>query len=829
MADIYGNVSSAGGFDQSEIDFVTNLINSGQVSVADVAKQFGLPESIISAAYEANRPAAPAPEILQPSGSVVSGGSFGRAAPAPAPMPISIPSVSQDFALDPGVLAAPAPRTSTTTAQRAEPTGFPVVVAAPPAGGFSGNTGERAFDPRGDIFAPPDVGSGEDVFQTGLDYQDRLEEAEDEEYQAFLRGLDVAESLKSISPEGGFSPTEIDYVTQLVDSGAVSIDEVATEFGLAPAVVEAAYNANQRKPLSSPVNDLLEDWLSPTDTKNEFLEDIAAANKKVTNAMSMPITADATDSDYQTQIEENLTNISTAKQERDILVNEAIKSGLVDQGDIDEAFGPTLAETALEGLSDVLGAGTRGLYDVASNVPVVGDFLGDAVEGAADWLKNMEGTLTVNPITGTVQGTWGEVPPWMEKQTVTQVGQIPGSQTIGGVTTGTILDDFISVGRGEQDLEDVFEERGGEIASTVGIDPAIVAAAQAAGKTVKEFLEDQNAKETALAPTTEEDPKEKEKAPAVVDLSGGRDDEEPAAQEVATITPSTSDGTSLPEGVAGPLFVPDTEVTLEEVLEDPIDRTPTGREIVPGFQLPEEPVAEEVDIVEEVIKQTPTERERLPGFQLPEEPVAEEVDIVEEVIKQTPTGREIVPGFQLPEEPVVEPPVLEPPVLEEEPVVEPPVLEEEPVVEPPVVEEEPVVEPPVLEEEPVFEPPVVEEEPVVEPPVLEEEPVFEPPVLEEEPVFEPPVLEEEPATPEVPEIPTSPTMQGYRAVQTKPGGLVDIDYLYDIAGPSIFAPKMQGEAEEDVLAYLYSNLGDSGIVQDYDIEELIRLLESQRG
>ena len=57
MADIYGNVSAAWGFDQSEIEFVTNLINSGQVSVADVAKQFGLPESIISAAYEANRPA----------------------------------------------------------------------------------------------------------------------------------------------------------------------------------------------------------------------------------------------------------------------------------------------------------------------------------------------------------------------------------------------------------------------------------------------------------------------------------------------------------------------------------------------------------------------------------------------------------------------------------------------------------------------------------------------------------------------------------------------------------------------------------------------------
>ena len=621
-------------------------------------------------------------------------------------------------------------------------------------------------------------GSDSSTFFRDLDYMDMLEAAEDEE---LFRMLGVKDS--------GLTGTSKDVYDAILQASAA------------------------------------------TDTAGEYLDDVTAAQQGVDIALANLSANTGTDVTSYDPAQEAATaaaigDLTTAKENLRNIQQAALDSGLVSEQDLGAN---TLTQDILDEVGGVLGAGTRGLYDVASNVPVVGDFLGDAVEGAADWLKNMEGTLTVNPITGTVQGTWGEVPPWMEKQTVTQVGQIPGSQTIGGVTTGTILDDFISVGRGEQDLEDVFEERGGEIASTVGIDPAIVAAAQAAGKTVKEFLEDQNAKETALAPTTEEDPKEKEKAPAVVDLSGGRDDEEPAAQEVATITPSTSDGTSLPEGVAGPLFVPDTEVTLEEVLEDPIDRTPTGREIVPGFQLPEEPVAEEVDIVEEVIKQTPTERERLPGFQLPEEPVAEEVDIVEEVIKQTPTGREIVPGFQLPEEPVVEPPVLEPPVLEEEPVVEPPVLEEEPVVEPPVVEEEPVVEPPVLEEEPVFEPPVVEEEPVVEPPVLEEEPVFEPPVLEEEPVVEPPVLEEEPATPEVPEIPTSPTMQGYRAVQTKPGGLVDIDYLYDIAGPSIFAPKMQGEAEEDVLAYLYSNLGDSGIVQDYDIEELIRLLESQRG
>ena len=83
-----------------------------------------------------------------------------------------------------------------------------------------------------------------------------------------------------------------------------------------------------------------------------------------------------------------------------------------------------------------------------------------------------------------------------------------------------------------------------------------------------------------------------------------------------------------------------------------------------------------------------------------------------------------------------------------------------------------------------------------------------------------------PPQPEVPEIPQE--MQAYRAVQTKPGGLVDIDYLYDIGGQSIFAPTMEEEDKYNPLG-MYSPYAEGGIVQDYDIEELIRLLESQRG
>jgi hypothetical protein len=65
-------------------------------------------------------------------------------------------------------------------------------------------------------------------------------------------------------------------------------------------------------------------------------------------------------------------------------------------------------------------------------------------------------------------------------------------------------------------------------------------------------------------------------------------------------------------------------------------------------------------------------------------------------------------------------------------------------------------------------------------------------------------------------------------VSTKPGEKVgDLDF-YDISGPSIFQSRGE-EGEEDPLAFLYSNLGDSGIVQDYDIEELIRYLAETRG
>ena len=60
-------------------------------------------------------------------------------------------------------------------------------------------------------------------------------------------------------------------------------------------------------------------------------------------------------------------------------------------------------------------------------------------------------------------------------------------------------------------------------------------------------------------------------------------------------------------------------------------------------------------------------------------------------------------------------------------------------------------------------------------------------------------------------------------IAVKPGELVDIDYLYDIGGGSIFAPNV--EEEEDPVASLYSGYAEGGIVQNYDIEQLIKYLK----
>ena len=53
---IFGAVSAAGGFDKSEVDFITQLISSGQTTIDEVANQFGVPRDVVASAYAQNQP-----------------------------------------------------------------------------------------------------------------------------------------------------------------------------------------------------------------------------------------------------------------------------------------------------------------------------------------------------------------------------------------------------------------------------------------------------------------------------------------------------------------------------------------------------------------------------------------------------------------------------------------------------------------------------------------------------------------------------------------------------------------------------------------------------
>jgi hypothetical protein len=62
----------------------------------------------------------------------------------------------------------------------------------------------------------------------------------------------------------------------------------------------------------------------------------------------------------------------------------------------------------------------------------------------------------------------------------------------------------------------------------------------------------------------------------------------------------------------------------------------------------------------------------------------------------------------------------------------------------------------------------------------------------------------------------------YRTVTEEPGDVVDIQYLYDIGGESIFAPKLRDENENATRPYVYAKSG--GMIQEPYLEQILRLL-----
>ena len=100
-------------------------------------------------------------------------------------------------------------------------------------------------------------------------------------------------------------------------------------------------------------------------------------------------------------------------------------------------------------------------------------------------------------------------------------------------------------------------------------------------------------------------------------------------------------------------------------------------------------------------------------------------------------------------------------------------------------------------------------------PVADEE---VPPILDEVPPEQPPEV------PEVPEVPEA--AQGFGGLRLTPSDVVELENYFDIGGTSIFDRGTKTLEQEDPLAFLYSTYSEGGIVQDYDIEELIRLLKN---
>jgi hypothetical protein len=138
------------GVSQGEIDLVYDLMNSNLISAEEVSQATGIPSSEIQSVYDS---------IKATESST----------------PLNYPSSGNIFS---GTGLLPIPSSFDTT----------------PIGGFDLGAGERGFDPRGDIFAPPGSGSYISDFDRDLDIQDERERLADLQVAAdYLKELGEAE------------------------------------------------------------------------------------------------------------------------------------------------------------------------------------------------------------------------------------------------------------------------------------------------------------------------------------------------------------------------------------------------------------------------------------------------------------------------------------------------------------------------------------------------------------------------------------------------------------------------------------------------------------
>jgi hypothetical protein len=471
-----------------------------------LASVFGVPVSMISAAYEATgvTPApAPAVEpatIERLNHHQTAPGSLSPAATTTISSPFlpdatyNIPGFSlPDYRYNDtsgstgGLSSTSGGLTNYVTAvepARSGPEGYtgPSINALPPGGGLGPNEsslGNTTLD-RGIGGGGSFVDGDSSLFHQDLIHQDAKEEARDVDFLDYLARLAAQEANKPLGGTQGAYDAILE-ASAAIDTGGEYADELyrlnsaidnKTKEGFGYAK-QAAYGV-----------DSLGNELTPAQ--------IAAADLAATAALDTK---------------------NTLVDERNTLFESGVEAGIIET----PGFLESLKDTGLEGLSDVLGAGTRGIYNVASNIPVVGGYLGDSIEGTADWFKNTQGSATINPITGAVSGIWG-IPDWMEPGSTSSIGSIANTNV--GISTGNEqLDAIIGIVTGDQDV-------GGETTgAATGVNQAVLDAAKAAGTTAGELI-DAGTATTAL--TDDEIAAEKEKNLAIAtqvfeDAGGGAD------------------------------------------------------------------------------------------------------------------------------------------------------------------------------------------------------------------------------------------------------------------------------------------------------------------
>jgi len=156
-----------------------------------------------------------------------------------------------------------------------------------------------------------------------------------------------------------------------------------------------------------------------------------------------------------------------------------------------------VTDEVLGGIGSLAGGLYRGAHAVGSNLPVVGGYVGDAIEGAGEWFQTTPGVIAGSP--SGVQGQWGSIPPWMQTSQVNVLGQIPGSATNVGTMTGTILDTLNAVRNGQITLAEAVEKDAAGLAGAMGVSVAVLQTAVFAGKTLQDIATDRDAAAVALA------------------------------------------------------------------------------------------------------------------------------------------------------------------------------------------------------------------------------------------------------------------------------------------------------------------------------------------